>query len=472
MDRGTAPAGTTLELDLGTANPKQRLFYESRTLYTAYGGARGGGKSHAVRVKAEGGALRWPGIRILILRRTYPELRGNHIEPVRAMVPRALASYNEAAKTLYFTNGSTIRFGHFQGHRGELEYQGQEFDWIFLDEATQFTEQEFRILGGCLRGVRDIPRRFYLTCNPGGVGHQWVKRLFIDRQFQTGCPNPEENEDPRDYTFIFATVEDNRALLEKSPGYLQMLSALPPHLRRAHRYGDWDALTGAYFAEFSPARHVVRPFRIPDEWVRYRAFDYGLDMLACLWIAVDPAGRCYVYRELCRPGLIVKDAAGAMLEMTLPQEHIAVTFAPPDMWSTQKDTGKTMAEIFLTAGLGIVKASNNRVQGHLQIHELLADLPDGRPGLLFFDTCPRIIEDLALIQTDEKNPNDCAREPHHLTHTVDGLRYFAVSRVAPPPPPGPAEAAWDDERLDYDQLMRGGDADAGYLAYGVGMASE
>ena len=187
---------TNFTWDPGHANEKQLLFYQSRTMYTAYGGARGGGKTHAVRIKAVGGAFTWPGIRILIVRKTYPELQSNHIEPILKMVPQELTSYNGTLHTLYFQNGSTIHFGHWSGITSESEYQGQEYDWIFMDEATQFTEREFRFLGGCLRGVNEIPKRFYLTCNPGGVGHRWVKRLFIDRNFKTDSDNPEENENP------------------------------------------------------------------------------------------------------------------------------------------------------------------------------------------------------------------------------------------------------------------------------------
>ncbi|MCL1829384.1 MAG: phage terminase large subunit [Oscillospiraceae bacterium] len=456
-------------LDFGEANPKQRLFYESRALYTAYGGARGGGKSHAVRVKAVGGALRWPGIKILILRRTYPELQGNHIEPIKTMIPRTLAVYNGTLRVMHFVNGSTIRFGHFRNSSSETEYQGQEYDWIFTDEATQFTEREFRTLGGCLRGVNDIPKRFYLTCNPGGVGHSWVKRLFIDGDFKRNKENPEENENPKDYKFIFATVEDNKHLLEKSPQYLQMLSSLPEHLRRAHRYGDWDAMSGSYFPEFSEAKHVVKAFKIPDAWPRYRAFDYGLDMLACFHIAVDPEGRSYVYRELCKEKLIVQDAAKEMLSMTLPQEKIEATFAPPDMWSTLKDTGKTMAEVFALNGIGLIRASNNRVQGHLQIHELLAerDVPgarEKRPGIVFFENCKNIISDIQAIRADERNPNDCAKEPHDVTHTVDALRYFAVSRViAGSLNSSPQEDEDPGGYADYNDIMRGGAVMRSYL---------
>ena len=423
-----------ITIDLGVPNPKQELFYRSRALYTAYGGAKGGGKTHAIRIKAVGGALRWPGIRILIIRRTYPELQQNHIEPLLKLVPKEAASYNGTMHTLYFKNGSVIKFEHYQNSTAEREYQGQEYDWIFMDEATQFTERDFRYLGGCLRGICPAPKRFYVTCNPGGVGHNWVKRLFIDREYKDG-------ENPSDYAFIFASVEDNAQLLKSSPGYIQMLESLPESLRRAYRYGDWDALSGAYFSEFDTLRHVVKPFRIPADWMRLRAFDYGLDMLACLWIAAAPDGRCFVYREAVRSGLVVSEAARLITSCTLPGEDVVVTYAPPDMWSRQKDTGKTMEELFFAGGVPIVRAANNRVQGHMQVKEMLMD-SGGAPGLMFFDTCRELIRDIQAIQADELNPNDCAREPHDVTHTVDALRYFCVSRI--PMADTPARGGRDD----------------------------
>jgi phage terminase large subunit len=196
-----------INLNLGTLYPKQAEFYNSKALYTAFGGARGPGKTHACRITAVDGALRYNGIKILIIRRTYPDLQNNIIDPllllVGPLISAGVASYNGSLHVLKFdNNNSTIRFGHFAGVSSESEYRGQEYDWIFIDEATQFTEQEFRILGGCLRGVNNIPKRFFLTCNPGGVGHRWVKRLFIDKDYKTNCANPEENENPNDYKFI------------------------------------------------------------------------------------------------------------------------------------------------------------------------------------------------------------------------------------------------------------------------------
>lgn len=449
-------------VDLGDLNPKQKLFCQSRKRYTGYGGARGGGKSHVLRIKALGGALTYPGIRILIVRREYPELEQGIILPMRKMIPAELASYNGGMRMFTFYNGSIIKFGHY-GSGDDLEYQGLEYDWIFIDEATQFTEAQFRTLGACLRGASKIPRRMYLTCNPGGIGHAWVKRLFVDREYK-------EDENPNDYMFIHATVDDNPQLLEASPEYKQMLDMLPEDVRRAWRYGDWDALAGTFFPEFKKDTHVIEPFyKIPSEWRKYRAFDYGLDMFACLWIAEDFDGRAYVYREVQQPNLIVSEAAKLALDLTPGDEHIEFTIAPPDMWNRQKDSGKNMAEIFATNGVGLVRASNNRVQGWAAEKEMLKPLkgPDDKPGLLVTSECRGLIRNIQLIQHDEKNPSDCAVEPHDITHINDALRYFCITRtLGAERAETPAEDEPYRQETDYDDEMTGGDATDSYISYG------
>ena len=457
--------GGTVQVDLGVLNPKQKLFCQARSRYVAYGGARGGGKTHVSRVKAFGGALTYPDIKILIVRREYPELEQTMILPMRKMIPQEIASYNGSMHMFFFVNGSTIKFGHY-GPQDDVEYQGQEYDWIFVDEATQFTESQFRTLGACLRGSTNIPRRMYLTCNPGGVGHMWVKRLFIDREYREG-------EKAEDYSFIPATVDDNPQLLQASPEYKQMLDLLPEDVRRAWRYGDWDALAGTFFPEFRRETHVIPSFRrIPAEWRLYRAFDYGLDMFACLWVAVDFEGRCYVYREVQQSGLIVSEAARLMLDLTPPYEQISVTIAPPDMWNRQKDSGKSMAELFMENGVGILKASNNRVQGWMALKEMLKPLKsdEDRPGFLVCEDCTGLIRNLPAIQHDEKNPSDCTTEHHDLTHIVDSARYFAVTRLLGAElPEVQAEAdLLDGDETDYDEEMCGGEMTADYMAYGGG----
>lgn len=428
------------------------------------------------------------------MRAHYPELEQNHIRPIKTLVaPLGITSYNGSNHLMTFDLGddvpeSSIQFGHWNGEESENEYNGLEYDWIFMDEATQFSERAFNFLGGCLRGANDIPKRFYVTCNPGGVGHRWVKRLFIDRNYKTNCKNPEENENPDDYTFIFATVDDNQIMLKKSPTYLRTLANMPEDLREAYRYGNWDIIGGNYFKEFTIGKHTISPFPIPSHWPRYRSIDYGLDCLAVGWWAVDEDGRSWLYRTFEKKDLTVTKAAQAIKDNTMPNENIIVTYAPDDIWARAKDSGRSMAETFMTAGIGLVKANRNRVQGHMLLKEAMAEkplrdpyvkkmisgktgkTPDTLPGLMMFDTCEKCIEDIRDIQADDDNPNDCSKDPHEITHTVDMCRYYIISRVsaAEAEKEEKREADWfEEEETDdsYEVYMMGGAITPSYIGY-------
>lgn len=459
-----APPGE-LGLDFGNPNPKQIKFIESTTRYTAYGGARGGGKTWVLIRKATALALTYPGIKILILRKTYKELQGTIIEPMISFINSAnlnkkpaghmIATYNATMKAMYFVNTSKVEFGHLQHSSDIHSYQGAEYDVIFMDEATHFTEWEFRVLGATLRGVNDFPKRFYLTCNPGGVGHQWVKRLFVTREFDDG-------ENPNDYSFIPATVEDNKALMTASPEYVKMLDQMPDDLRAAHRYGDWDALSGQFFGEVKGKTHMCDPFQIPSEWPHYRCMDYGLDMFACLWYAIDESGRKYVYREYYESNLTVSDAAEAALQLTTGNEKIEANIGPPDMWNRSRDTGRTQAQTFAQCGFPLVKANNNRVQGWMALKEDLKIRPDGKPGILFFSNCRHILSDLQALQHDQKNASDVAKEPHDITHGPDALRYGCVTWSLGFEPPVEEEED-EDAGEDYQHVMCGGEPTESYM---------
>lgn len=413
-------------IDLSRTSDKQKAFFEARTRFVAYGGARGGGKSWSVRQKAVLMAFNYPGIRLLILRRTFPELRENHILPLMAELYGA-AKYKETEKAFTFPNGSRLKFGYCDRETDVLQYQGQEYDVIFMDEATQFTEYQFQTLTACLRGANEFPKRFYLTCNPGGVGHAWVKRLFVTKKYQN-------SERPEDYTFIRAGVKDNQVLVENDPEYVRMLENLPNDLRRAWLEGDWDVFMGQYFTEFRENLHVMNPFAIPDWWRRYFTMDYGLDMFAAYWIAVDNYGRAYVYREAYMSNLRMSEAAEMARDMT-GGDHIEAWFAPPDMWNRRQDTGETVADAFAKAGIPLVKASNNRAQGWLNVKEWLKPGLDeaGLPcaGLRIFRNCVNLIESFPQLQVSQKDPNDCDTEPHEFTHGPDAIRYFIAGRPCP-----------------------------------------
>lgn len=453
--------GKVESYDLGRPNSKPQWdFFLSRAKYTCYGGARGGGKSWAVVAKAAGGALKWNGIQILIVRREYSEMENTLISPMLKILPKGVFTYNKNSYTILFKNGSQIKFGNMPGYGAAVEgkYQGQSYDWLFMDEATNFLESEFRGLAACVRGVNDIPKRIYLTCNPGGVGHNWVKRIFIDRKFKEG-------EDPNDYVFIRATVDDNKDLMKMNPDYVKQLELLPEDKRRAHRYGDWDALAGTFFDEFTDGIHTCKPFPLSPYWAKYRAFDYGLDMFFCIWVAVDETGRCYVYREYHKENLRVSDAAEKQVALTPKDEGIFFSIAPPDMWSRNQETGKTKAATFAESGVGLLRASNNREQGWSALKELFKLQGDGRPKLIIFDTCKELVESIKCLQHDKNHPNDVAKEPHEITHGPDALRYFAQTYVLPGSLPVETIEDEEDTRQDYKHAMCGGEPTRSYLKF-------
>ena len=416
----------TITIPLGRPQPKQREFMLAKAKYVAFGGARGGGKSWAVRVKAKRLAIKWAGIKILIIRRTYTDLRENHILPLQKDLPRECAVYREIDKSFNFANGSRIICSYFDNDNDALKFQGQEYDVIFLEEATQFKELTFDVLKACLRGANNFPKRIYLTCNPDGIGFIWVKRLFVSREYFDG-------EDGNDFVFIQSLVDDNPILIASNPDYLKQLDSLPEDMRKRWRYGSWDVSEGQYFGEFRRDLHVCEPFELPAEWRRYRAIDYGLDMLACYWIAVDNNNKCYAYKELCESNQPISDAARKILAYTEEGENVYTTLAPPDLWNRSQETGKSKAILFYEAGLDLAKSNNDREAGWLSIKELLKVEKDGKPRLQIFSNCTRLIKNLPELIRDPKHPTDTLNEPHEITHAPDALRYFAIYWTRPAP---------------------------------------
>lgn len=437
-------------------NERQKLFFKARRRFIAYGGARGGGKTWAVRIKAMLLACRYAGIKILIVRRSFQELRDNHILPLQ-MELRDLARWKEQEKRFIFPNGSYIRFGYCSAERDVLQYQGQEYDIIFIDEATQLTEFQFQTFKGCLRGANDFPKRMYLTCNPGGVGHAWVKRLFIDRQYVEG-------ERPEDYEFIQAKVTDNPVLMKKDPEYINMLRSLPYELREAWLNGSWDIFAGQYFSEWNRDVHVVEPFAIPAWWRRYITMDYGLDMLAAYLIVVDDHDMAYVVQEVYKgrdlgegaKGLIVSEAA-AEVKALAGNGDIAAYLAPPDLWNARQETGKSVADIFAESGIYLTQTSNDRIDGWMAMHERLHVFEDEQgvqvAKLRIFPQCINLIRTLPQLRYDDKRINDVATEPHELTHGPDAIRgwcvYWTRRASAPAAPP---RSDWTKDMLeDYSR---------------------
>lgn len=413
---------------------KQEQFINSEAFETLFGGAAGGGKSYGQLVDALLYALKYPKSKQIIFRRTFPDLEKSLIRVSLEFYPREAASYNSSKHIWTFKNGSIIDFGYIDSENDVYQYQSAEYDVIRFDELTHFTEYMYTYMISRCRGANPFPKHIKSSTNPGGVGHSWVKARFID----IGEPNviheiTLENGKKNTVIFIPSLVQDNMFLLDNDPDYVSRLELLPEKEKQALLYGDWDIFDGQFFTEFDRKIHVCTPFKIPKDWRIYRTRDYGLDMCATYWIAMDYQMNVYVYKELYESDLIVSDAARKINAMT--DEKIQIDYAPPDLWNRNKDTGKSTADIFAENGQYLTKADNNRVTGWLAVHEWLKTYKDEQgqlnSKLKIFSNCINLIRTLPALQHDEKNPNDVAVEPHELTHAPDALRYFCTMWQSP-----------------------------------------
>ncbi len=430
------------KLTLGKPNPKQAEFLKDTHKFVAFGGARGGGKSWAVRVKAVLLAIKHPGIKILIIRKTLTELRNNHISPLIEMTSSA-ASYNDSKKELLFKNSSIIRFGYCSCQSDLTQYQGSEWDVIFIDEATQLREEWFDELKVTVRGVNDFPKRIYLTCNPGGVGHTWVKRLFIDRVYKDG-------EDMADYSFIRSLVTDNKALMEKNPDYQKQLSSLPPKLRKAWLEGDWNIFEGQFFEDFTDApehyadrryTNVISPFEIPPDWNIVRSFDWGFAKpFDCSWWAIDYEGRAYLILQYYGSTGVPNEGLKWHAHKVFSEIHKIESqhrwlkgkqifgVADPSIWS--ENGGEPIIAAADKSCVYFTKADNSRIAGWMQAHYRLSFDDEGKPMVYFFNTCRHAIRTLPLLQFSKTNPEDL--DTSQEDHFADSFRYFCMSRPIKP----------------------------------------
>lgn len=426
---------TELKIQL---QPKQRLFSETveTTPITFYGGAKGGGKSKGLQLIMLFRRFKYAGSTGAIFRRTFPELEGNHIRPLFQAFPGLRKFYNESKKLLTLPNQSTLQFCHCGNENDVALYQGREFHDLAIDEAGQWTESMFRTLHGSNRSSHSgIPARTLLTGNPGGLGHGWLKRLFIERRFN-------ERERPQDYAFIQALVDDNAALMENDPDYVHRLESEPNEaLRRAYRFGDWDIFAGQFFQEISRNVHLIKPFDIPKHWNRFGSYDYGFNHPATFgWFANDEDGNTYLYREFIRAQMRV-DQFASHLNTFKDTAALHPIVAGHDCWTLRavlrdEPAPPTVAEQFQTAGINLNRAVIDRVQGAAQLRNYLAwqGKPEKKPRFFIFETCPVTFDTLARMIHNPDNVEDVLKvdategDPNSGDDAYDMVRYGLMSR--------------------------------------------
>lgn len=429
----------------------QYRFLYATAKYVGYGGARGGGKSWSVRTKATLSCLQYPGIKILIVRRTYAELENNHTIPLRESLNK-LARYNKTEKRFYFPNGSTIKFGYCNNDNDLMQYQGVEYDMIFVDEATQLKEEWIVKITACLRGVNNFPKQIFYTMNPGGPSHNYFKRLFIDKRY-LGSENPEE------YEFIQAKATDNKALMRAQPDYLKQLDNLPPKLRKAWRDGSWDIFEGAFFEEFlnDPTHygdrrwtHVIsgKDFSVPTWWEIYRSFDWGYRRpFSVGYWAIDGDGVIYRIAEFygCQRDILTRESIAnegvkwspdkvfqevREFENNHPllKDRDITGVADPAIWD--KETGVSIQETAAKYGVYFSKGDNRRVPGWMQCHYRMQFDKNGFPRMYVLDTCRDFIRTIPSLQYDEHKVEDVDTEGED--HIADEFRYFCMKHMIQP----------------------------------------
>lgn len=454
MSRSKRSSGSaqtpTLSLDW-TLSAKQLAFVDDETTRNlCYGGARGGGKSFVVRVKAIVLAYKYPGITQLIVRRTLDELRNNHIIPLMAMLGTSVR-YVKSEKTIYFPNGSKILLGYFDSDADEGRYRGLENDVIYIEEATLLKQEWIQVLTATVRGTNAFPKQVCWTTNPGGPSHQYIKRLFVDKVY-------EPTEDPEDYAFIQALVTDNRALLKADPNYYKTLLALPYKLRRAWLYGDWSVMEGMYFEDFVDRpefyreqrwTHVIpaEGFRVPPHWKIYGAFDWGYNKpFAALYFAVSQDDVVYLIAEYYGvkrvQGMVQPDEGVRWTRekvfselQRFEREHpllrgrqITYRVADPAIWDAQY--GESTAEVAAKYGLPYIKGDHSRVPGWLQCHYRLQFDEEGYPRFYALDSNRDFIRTIQTLVYDEHDPEDLDSKGED--HAADAWRYFLMSRPCKP----------------------------------------
>lgn len=396
------------------------------------------------------GVMSFPGAAAGYFRRTYKQLEGAKGAIMRSKelfsdFPGARWNGTKRMWTFESLDNAVIVFNHLQQEDSVFDYQSQQFDYLALDEATQFSEFQYRYMSTRNRATVKGPRAIMLLAtNPGNIGHLWFKTQFVD----IGEPETVHSVELqpgkfRDHIFIPAKLDDNIVLEDRDPDYRDELEAQPELERRRLLKGDWNIHEGQFFGEYRSEIHEIEDFHIPGRWKRFVALDYGLDMTAILFYTVDDFGFYYCYREYGEANLALSRVAEKLMEITDPVERdkIAYCVASPDLWNRRQETGKSGVQILRESGLRNIplkRADDRRVEGWRVVREYMRPfedpLGDGEVNrrvarIRFFRNSTRKIRShLPLLQHDDNNPDDVSGEPHAITHFPEAHRYFCMSR--------------------------------------------
>lgn len=428
----------------------QASFVRCPVFEVCYGGARGGGKTdaslgewaiHAKRYGADAKGL--------FIRRTLIAL-GPTIERAKRLYKPLGAVWQEQKSRFVWPNGAILYFRYLERDADADNYQGHDYTRVYVEELTQFPDPgPLDKLKATLRSAAGVPTGFRATCNPGGPGHTWVKDRYIDagayrivREKFINPFNGQEIESSR--VFIPAKLSDNPQLLNNDPRYVaNLFRAGSAALVKAWLEGDWDVVEGAFFDCWSSAKHVVSPFAIPKDWLRFRSFDWGSAApFSVGWWAVAgdahgsiPRGALIRYREwygASAPGkglkLTTEEVARGILERD-QGEAFSYSVADPAIFA--EDGGPARSEIFARHQVFFRRADNKRVTGNGAMggwDEMRQRLKgkDDVPMLYVFDTCRDFIRTVPSLPHDPGRMEDIDTSAED--HIADEARYACMSR--------------------------------------------
>ncbi len=406
-------------------------FWHTRARYRVVKGSRASKKSKTAALWYIYHLLKYPDANLIVVRRTYRTLERSAYTELRWAINRLGAEKYFEFKTspLEIRIKETGQKIFFQGLDDPLKLTSLTVSrgvlcWMWIEEAYEVdSEDAFNTLDESIRG--EVPsglfKQITLTFNPWSENH-WMKKRFFDRA------------SPDVFTMT-VNYKVNEWLDDADRRMFEDMRLRDPERYRVSGLGEWGVGGGQFFSEFTSLTHIVPAMPIACGARIYRTIDYGLDALACLFIAVDSLGYATVFKEVYAHDLIVSAAAAEILEASRGMD-VYCTFAPPDLWARQKDSGKSIAMLFSQYGVPLTASDNNRVGGWMALKEWFKVLPDetgGKsPRLRISAACENLIRCLPSLIGDKKRAGDCLTEPHEITHLPDALRYFAVMQTGTP----------------------------------------
>jgi len=431
----------------------QERFHECGAYEVLFGGSRGPGKTECLLREA----IRQTGksnYRAIIFRRTYPRL-GEIVDRSHKYYGKmgAIFSGKDVQTNLpawTWPSGAKICFGHIQHEKDKWNYHGKEFHYIGFDEIAEFTESQYLF---CMSSNRtsDKEIKCYIRCtaNPGGVGHGWVKRRWIE-SCKPGMVHWFKNVDGDDLevdrtdthalsrAFVPATLFDNPSIIENDPNYLKRLEQLPEAEKRAFLYGDWDVFQGQFFKSFRKTIHVQEREVIAD-YRKFISLDYGYAAPSSIgWWFTDFSGKLHRYRELYQEGLTYEKLGRMIRELTPAVERIDYLVADPAIWgdrarhkeSFQGESGAETLQKELSGFCSVIQADNNRITGWNRLRTLMEPKKD-KDGNFYSDftispKCKDWIRTVPNLVHDELNVEDINTDGED--HAGDDTRYAVMTR--------------------------------------------